>query len=60
MPGAELLIPLGVEIAKLIIMERNVHSLAVQAGLTPEQLMETLTKYRAEFRALDPTKLPEV
>ena len=60
MPVAELLLPLGVEIAKLIIMERNVHNLAVQAGLTPEQLEAALKKVRAEFAALDPTKLPEV
>jgi len=60
MPVAELFLPLGVEIAKLIIMERNIHNLAVQAGMSPEELASALKKYRAEFALLDPAKLPEV
>jgi len=60
MPGIELLVPLAGEIVKFLIVEANLRRLAAEAGASPEQLEAVLTKVRAEFAALDPTKLPEV
>lgn len=58
--GIELLVPLAGEIVKFLIVEANLRRLAAEAGASPEQLEAALTKVRAEFNALDPTKLPEV
>ena len=60
MPGLELLVPLAGEIVKFLIVEANLRRLASEAGASPEQLEIALTKVRAEFALLDPTKLPEV
>ena len=60
MPIVELLVPLAGEIVKFLIVEANLRRLAAEAGASPEQLEAVLTKVRAEFAALDPTKLPEV
>lgn len=60
MPGMELLVPLAGEMLKFLVIESNMRRMAVQAGATPEQLEAALSKLRAEFAALDPTKLPEV
>ena len=60
MPGIELLVPLAGEIVKFLIVEANLRRLAAEAGASPEQLEAALTKVRAEFALLDPTKLPEV
>lgn len=58
--GLELLVPIAGEIVKFLIVEANLRRLAAEAGATPEQLEAVLTRVRAEFAALDPTKLPEV
>ena len=60
MTGIELLVPLAGEMLKFIVIEQNMRRMAAQAGASPEQLEAALTKLRAEFALLDPTKLPEV
>ncbi|HQT98323.1 MAG TPA: hypothetical protein PK416_10685 [Thermodesulfobacteriota bacterium] len=60
MPLAGLLVPLAGEMIKFLIIEQNMRQMAAKAGATAEQLEEALVKLRAEFAALDPTKLPEV
>lgn len=60
MTGLELLVPLAGEMVKFLIIEQRMRQLAAQAGAKPEQLEAALLKLRAEFAALDPTKLPEV
>ncbi len=58
--SAALILPLALELTKFVIMEQRIRQLAAQAGASPEQLEEVLTKLRAEVAAMDPTKLPEV
>ena len=58
--GPELIVPLAAEILKFVVVEQRMRKLAADAGASPEQLEAALSKLRAEFHALDPTKLPEV
>ncbi len=58
--GPELIVPLAAEILKFVVVEQRMRKLAADAGASPEQLEAALSKVRAEFQALDPTKLPEV
>ena len=60
MGGLELLVPIAGEVLKLIIIEQRLRSLSAEAGVSPEALESMLNKVRAEYQALDPTKLPEV
>ena len=49
---------LGMEVAKLIIIDQNVRRMAAAAGITPEQLDAALAKVRAEIAPLDANRLP--